>query len=215
MNYEVVIPNSCIKFIELQCMSDMIKYHGDEVINWLLSLNLNPKKVLDIGCGLGRASVLYHYENPSTSRKYILMDGDTGNETYGHKYESVGEQYYNRLSCTKEFCIANGIPENQLIIIDARDFWRGDKLSELNNIDIILSLRAMGFHWPIRPCVDKLKTRLSKDGLFCFEIQPRDAHDNIEANQWNLWLLNSIKNEFNITQFQEAENLGPLIAFRK
>jgi len=99
-----------------------------------------PRRVIDLGCGLGRVSCGLHRHWQDDSIEYILADGDRfdGEPRTGW---DPGEEWYNHLNLTHEFCTANGL-EN----FRCHDLLKGPPTEEA---DLTVSLLAVGFHWPL------------------------------------------------------------------
>lgn len=106
-----------------------------------------PKKVLDLGCGLGRAAIYLNYVLNDPNIHFILADttGDT-------KITGVWDtpEYYNNLSLTESFAKLNGLTNFETFDI-LKDDW-----NKLSDIDLIISHCSVGMHFPIEDVMPKL-----------------------------------------------------------
>lgn len=83
-----------------------------------------------------------------------------------------GDNWYNDLNLTKEFCELNGL--KNFTIIDLKN----EDLSKLKNIDLVYSFMAVGFHYPIEDYLTILKQIMNKDGLMIFGVRKGIYEDN-------------------------------------
>ena len=104
-----------------------------------------PANVLELGCGLGRASVYLHWWlgmfSPETH--YWMADGNANADKL--KYGWDPKEWYNSLQKTAEFAEMNGMVEEDFTVINLENF---DLLS-LSDVDLVISFLAVGFHFPI------------------------------------------------------------------
>lgn len=124
----------------------------------------NPKTVLELGCGLGRMSIYMNYYLKDDSIKYILADFDVLKKHPKYSW-GQGNQFYNKLELTREFCKLNNLTNIELFDLGKR------KISELENIDIIMSFLAVGFHSPIEDYIKDLVNIISDNYVLFFGIR--------------------------------------------
>ena len=132
-----------------------------------------PKKIyniMDIGCGLGIINILLqkHYKN---NIKYFLIDKDKVDLKikYGFKenYES-----YNDLNETKKIINSNGIKNENIFIFNA------DKRIMIDSkIDLVISLKSMGYHYPYEKYLSLLKRVTSVNCVFIFDVASKKYED--------------------------------------
>jgi ubiquinone/menaquinone biosynthesis C-methylase UbiE len=106
----IIFPDNVKKCAKMQTNGDVSLYadfpelyHIDKHL-----VSLQPKNVLEIGCGIGRASVFLFKKYEWNDARFYLADGNTCDKRYKGKREQRGE-YYNEQSATKSFCEANGL----------------------------------------------------------------------------------------------------------
>ena len=146
-----------------------------------------PKNILDLGCGLGRMSIFLNKKRPSDS-KYYLADSSEVPESAAAYGWNPGDSWYNDLNLTKEFCELNGL--NNFEIIDLKS----GGLHKLENIDLVFSFLAVGFHYPIESYLAVLKQIMAKDGLMIFGVR-RGVYEN-----------STILSKFDFVSFNDIPN---------
>jgi SAM-dependent methyltransferase len=192
-NMKIIFPENCKKYVEMQdavCWEDKnsedyiykIFSNPPEVknIGKLLS-KLKPKNILELGSGIGRMSVyLKNYYNWNDTNLYLL-DG------YGEKIvagitSELGNNFYNSMEATKEFCLANNIKEDKLFLINGTKIFNnecmlGDFIKDVK-FDLIYSFAAVGFHWTLEYYLTNLYNNLSDNCYLIFQtrdINPIDC----------------------------------------
>jgi hypothetical protein len=123
-----------------------------------------PKKILDLGCGLGRNSVYLNrvYNQPDV--QFILADSSIISSNIKMGW-NPGEDWYNDLQLTIDFCDLNGLTNYKIIDLV------NDKLDELKNIDLIYSFMSVGFHYPIEPYLEIFNKVMNKNGMMIFGVR--------------------------------------------
>ena len=112
MKIDIKFPKNVKKYIDLQCNGSLFKYTELpelETIEGVLS-GVTPKNVLEIGAGIGRASVyLFKYFNWEGVNFYLL-DGNSGDiQVNGTNHSESKNSFYNSIDATKAFCKANNL----------------------------------------------------------------------------------------------------------
>jgi len=141
----IKFPEQAQKYIELQCNNNFKLYtsfpelkNTDEIFS-----SVTPKKVVDIGSGIGRASVFLKNYYSWNETEFHFIDGNEGDvQLYGVR--SKENEFYNSFDVAKFFCNANNL--TRLTLWDAREKkW----VTDLHEVDLIYSFLAIGFHWPL------------------------------------------------------------------
>lgn len=171
MKIDITFPENVKKYIELQCNSSLFKYTNLPELKTIkdeLSVVV-PKNVLEIGAGIGRASVYLSKYFNWTETNFYLLDGDSGDkQVNGTNYESK-DSFYNSISATEEFCSANGM--NNVHLLNAeKDDWKSLEVK----YDLCYSFLALGFHWPINIYLDMIHDMLTDNALLIFGTRPAD-----------------------------------------
>ena len=173
---KIVFPISASKYVDLQCNNSIPEYTECPEISSIRDFlaALKPENVLEVGAGLGRVSVFLFKTYGWLNTKFHLLDGDSGNKQICYVHSAVSDHFYNSIKASKEFCLANGIPEENLILHNAeKDDWKDYEVK----YDLCYSFKAIGFHWPVTGYLDIIYPMLAKGAYLIFEIrEPRNKH---------------------------------------
>ena len=123
----------------------------------------NISNILDIGCGLGIINILLqkHY---NTNIKYFLIDKNRVDLKIKYGFDENYESY-NDLQETKTILSNNDIKKENIFIIDA------DKKINIDyTIDLVISLKSMGYHYPYEKYLPLLEKVTSNDCTFVFDL---------------------------------------------
>jgi SAM-dependent methyltransferase len=188
-NY-IVFPKECKKYFDLQCNGDLSLYTDmPEIKNIDKYLkDIKPNKVLDIGAGVGRASVYIQNRYKWKDTCFYLLDGDGGDVQYD-ELRTGNHEYYNSFSSAKIFCGANDL---NIVQLNAKNDWY---LNIVNSIDLVYSFLAIGFHWPINFYLRDIYKVSKKDSLIIFGIRGIEKKD---------WINKQVKN-INPSKFKILE----------
>ena len=172
---DVVFPESVDRYLELQCNSDKVLYTNMPEARHLETYlgSVQPGRVLEIGAGIGRASVYLAQRFQWTDTAFHILDGDSGDKQYSPIDGARRDRFYNSLEATRVFCTANGIPGEKLVFHNAEnDQWQ----SEIAGLrfDLIYSFAAIGFHWSIHMYLDQLRRQCHPDTLLIFGMRGTD-----------------------------------------
>lgn len=152
----------------LQCnsvLSDYTDCPEFATVNDLLSF-ISPRNALDLGSGIGRASVYLRKRYGWEDTNFYLLDGNSGDEQVAGLNYSIGKNFYNSFDAAVEFCTVNGIAREKLFLIDAEKHDLG-----ATKFDVCYSLKAIGFHWPITSYLEKLYNNLARDAYLFLELR--------------------------------------------
>lgn len=185
---KINFPEECQKHIDLQCNGERWLYeefpehkHLDKYLK-----KINPSIALDIGCGIGRASVFFH-KKYNWDCDYILFDGNSGDKQLD-EIRKGKKDFYNSREATEKFAEANGI---DYYFLDAELEWKSrlnDIILEIGNeqIDLAYSFLAFLFHWPISYIIDDIYPYLKKGAFLMFGTR------GIENEKWVMKQVKSI-----------------------
>lgn len=174
---KINFPESCHEYVRLQCNGAYDAYTNPKELPLMISLvntyiNKPPKVVLDLGSGIGRASVIYrNYFNWSDTR-FVLADGHGGHkQVFGMHNTESHNTVYNSILAAEEFCLANNIKRSKFdqINIDL-------PFGYLMQFDFVISLCAVGFHWPVLPWLNRLESFVAKGGYLFLETRQPMRH---------------------------------------
>ena len=164
---EVVFPNDVEEYIGVQCNDRRNEFSMMPEIKIIKHhlVGLSPKVALDVGAGIGRASVFFFKQFGWINTRFILADGDSGKKQL-HGMRTGKADFYNSLSATKSFCRANGMLNFEVFNLEKY------KWAELNyRPDLVYSFKALGFHWPINSFLDDIHPKLEDNCLLIFGLR--------------------------------------------
>lgn len=178
-------PETVKKYVEVQCNGEEA-YADHEMVDKILSYCPSPLTILELGCGLGRGSVLMN-QRLRYYPKFYLLDGDKNekDQVCGLNHTSHTD-FYNSLAATRIFCEANGL--NDFVILDAEKDWRRD----LPKFDLVFSLLSIGFHWPINLYLDSVYPYLLDEAKLVFQIR-RTSDKDPALLEWVDWNYEQVK----------------------
>jgi len=172
----IIFPDSALRCIELQTNGDLALYTDmPEALYIDKHLKpLCPKNVLELGCGVGRASVFLFKKYGWNDTRFYLADGNTCEKRYKGKRTEPGE-FYNTVAATNDFCVANGLTNIQFINLEQ------NLVSSISRkYDLVYSFLAIGFHWPIDFYLGELSFCCAPGALVIFGIRWDVEDDWIE-----------------------------------
>ena len=174
---EIAFPPSADKYVWLQSNGDRFIYTNFPEIRACRKHleGLSPKVALDLGCGLGRASVYFNKRFGWGSTRFILADGDSGERQLGG-IRSGKADFYNSMAATYDYCGANGLQDFQLFNLEKRP------IADLPpTIELAYSFVAVGFHWPLDFYLGPLHPKLAKEALVVFSMRGSQARDWVDG----------------------------------
>ena len=117
--------------------------------------------ILDVGCGIGGIdALLYEHYGRSNDLCFYLLDRTQQDEQIGYGYRNRAD-FYNSFDVTREFLNSNGVPEQSLVTLEARE----DADIDLRGpVDLVISLISWGFHYPVATYLDRSYELLKPGG---------------------------------------------------
>jgi SAM-dependent methyltransferase len=103
-----------------------------------------PLTILDLGCGIGRIAAYIHCQLGDPEIHYILADTTHVSPDIRNGW-NPDEEYYNDLSLTSIFAVANGIENFETFDIRKDDWFSIPD----GSIDFVVSMLAVGYHYPL------------------------------------------------------------------
>ena len=128
--------------------------------------NYLPKKadnIIDIGCGLGIINIFLNkiYNNQPN---FFLLDKNRIDKVIKYGFSSDYESY-NDLKETRNLLINNDINPSS---INAFDVEKDFKIE--TKIDLVISLKSMGYHYPIDQYLRLFQTCCNENTSFIFDV---------------------------------------------
>ena len=159
-----IFTNVFVNFFQKKNLSELTEHLFQQELETFKSyLPKNINNILDIGCGLGVINIFLNriYQN---QLDFFMLDKDKIDRTIKYGF-SENYESYNDLAETKNLLIKNGIKEEQIHLRNV------DKRIEINSkIDLIISLKSMGYHYPLENYLNLLKEICTKDTEFIFDF---------------------------------------------
>jgi len=165
----LIVPDGTENLIELQSCGKQIvpnlKEHYAERLEREVGFMLpylpgRCDSILDVGCGLGGASVLLRNFYRNTGRgdpRLYLLDGD---QIDALQYGVVkGSCFYSLMNETSRLMLANGVPEDRFELCLAPD-WLGEEHGI--KFDLVISLASWCFHYGPEVYLEQVR-RVSHD----------------------------------------------------
>lgn len=168
----LLLPDEAIKYINLQRThykkqyQDIKKAYNEECETELQNIvkalgGKDIKSIMDIGCGMAGVSIkLYKYYN--ANRLYLIDKNETSEQVRYGFFE--GDCFYNSFEVLRKIVEMNCINNAHFILPD-NDF------SKIENIDLIFSSLACGFHFPVYYYIGRIVDCINKDGVFICDIR--------------------------------------------
>ena len=186
----IIFPSGIKKYINLQCNGDMSLYEDmpDSRLAEDVLKSISPKKAIDIGAGIGRASVYFQVKH-NWNCEYNYIDGDTGEKQLAGIRTATHGEYYNSHKAAKEFSSANGIENLKIWTPDS------DWSTKIKNCDLAYSFLAVGFHWPLELYLDRIYPCMAKGAKLIFGMRGIENKpwvdgqiETIDANKYSIVL---------------------------
>jgi len=123
--------------------------------------------VLDIGCGLGITDLcIFEHYGRDGRIMFNLFDKTEYPERLYFGFEDVAA-FYNDLELAKKLLLDYGISEENIATIDAEK----DELGKLENIDLVISSIAWGFHFPISIYIHEVVNLMHENSVLILDLR--------------------------------------------
>ena len=131
----------------------------------------SAENIMDIGCGLGIINI---YLNEFFEKKpvFFLLDKNRVDRKIKYGFSSNYESY-NDLNETKNILLNNNIDTNCINLFDVEKQFLITK-----KMDLVISLKSMGYHYPINIYIELLRNCCTKDTVFIFDIGDNQYDEN-------------------------------------
>jgi len=135
----------------------------------------SPKNIMDIGCGLGIIDI-YLNRIFKNSPSFFLLDKNRIDNKIKYGF-SANYESYNDLSETKNLLLNNEINLEQINLCDVEK-----TINIKEKIDLVISLKSMGYHYPVENYLNLFKKHCSQDAIFIFDIS-KGNYDNLSLTK--------------------------------
>ena len=127
--------------------------------------------IMDIGCGLGIINI---YLNKFFEKKptFFLLDKNRIDRKIKYGFSSNYESY-NDLNETKNILIENDIDSGFIYLFDVEKQFQINK-----KMDLVISLKSMGYHYPINKYIELFRNCCTKDTVFIYDTGDNQYDEN-------------------------------------
>ena len=127
--------------------------------------------IMDIGCGLGIINI---YLNKFFEKKPIFFLLDKNRIDRKIKYGfSINYESYNDLNETKNILLGNEIDSDCIYLFDVEKQFQINK-----KIDLVISLKSMGYHYPINSYIELFRNCCTKNTVFIYDLGENQYDEN-------------------------------------
>jgi SAM-dependent methyltransferase len=151
----------------------VVDTHGPNILNLL---DVEPQTVLDIGCGLGLFAL--SMDRCIHNGKFYLVDGSK--ELYQEAFREDGSNLVTDMDITREFLIANNLPQNRFIILPPS----AEVVAKLPPMDLIVSHDSWFYHYPPEIYWDAVRQVMHEDSYLNVSIRLNPVHGHPEYYHW-------------------------------
>ena len=123
----------------------------------------NVENIMDIGCGLGILCI-YINQKYQNNPNFYLLDKNTVDTKIKYGFSKDYESY-NDLNETRNILLKNGLSKEQIYIKNV-----DQEITIDNKINLVISLKSMGYHYPIENYINLIKKTCSTETAFIFDV---------------------------------------------
>ena len=147
--------------------------------------------VMDIGCGLGIINI---YLNKIFNNKpnFFLLDKNRIDKKIKYGFSDNYESY-NDLTETKNILLNNKFKNSCIKLFNVEN-----KIIINKKIDLVISLKSMGYHYPINTYIELFRNCCTKDTVFIYDIG---------ENQYDEIYLKTVFDDIKIIYEEKTNNV--------
>jgi hypothetical protein len=124
--------------------------------------------ILDIGCGVASIdALLFQHYRRDAKLSFSLLDRTQTDSRLRYGFASRAD-FYNSLEAARELLVANGISAERIRLIAAQEGFE----VPVREVDLALSLRAWGFHFPVETYLPAVMNALRPGGWLIIDVRP-------------------------------------------
>jgi len=142
-------------------------------------LQPEAQRIVGIGPGVAGLEILiskYYRERFDAAPEFILIDKSQIDEVYYGFHEQAAA--YNSLHVAREGLVLNGHPDDRIRTLDAD----GVTAEEVGKVDLITSLIAWGFHFPVSTYLPLALEALNPGGQLIIDVRKdTGGYEELEA----------------------------------
>ena len=151
----------------------------------------SAENIMDIGCGLGIINI---YLNKFFNKKsnFFLLDKSRIDKKINYGFSSNYESY-NDLNETKNILLENEVDSGRIYLFDVEKKFQINK-----KMNLIISLKSMGYHYPINTYIELFRNCCTKDTVFIYDIG---------ENQYDEIYLKTVFDDIKIIYEEKTNNI--------
>ena len=151
----------------------------------------SAENIMDIGCGLGIINI---YLNKFFNKKsnFFLLDKSRIDKKINYGFSSNYESY-NDLNETKNILLENEVDSGRIYLFDVEKKFQINK-----KMNLIISLKSMGYHYPINTYIELFRNCCTNDTVFIYDIGD---------NQYDVNYLETIFDNVKIIYEEKTNNV--------
>lgn len=142
-----------------------------EALRPLLSAMPRPRKVLEIGPGLGRSVVFFTKQCGWQQSEFHLFDADGSATKYKQKYYAAGKPSLQDSFCGNLRLLRSILEYNQVGNFTIFDAARTPLAGLPGPYDLIYSFYSIGFHWSLELYLDDLLPLMGENTICIFTVK--------------------------------------------
>jgi len=124
--------------------------------------------ILDIGCGVaGIEALIFQHYRRDEALTFSLLDRTQTDPRPRYGFAKRAD-FYNSLEVARELLLANGVTADRIRLIPAEEGF-GVAVQE---VDLAISLRAWGFHFPVETYLPEVIRALRPGGWLIIDVRP-------------------------------------------
>ncbi len=124
--------------------------------------------ILDIGCGVAGIDLfLFQHYQQDKALQFNLLDKTEIDKKVYYNFKTKGA-FYNSLSAAGDFLQSNGIPQENIELLEVSDDY---KIKVSQKLDLVISLISWGFHYPVSTYLDQVYALLREGGYLIMDLR--------------------------------------------
>ena len=131
-----------------------------------------PENIMDIGCGLGIIDIFLN-EIYNNQPNFFLLDKNRIDKKIKYGFE-LDYEGYNDLKETRNLLVNNNVSIDSINTIDVEKEFKIDA-----KIDLVISLKSMGYHYPIDQYLRLFQTCCDENTFFIFDISVEHYNESL------------------------------------
>lgn len=127
------------------------------------------RSLLDIGSGVAGINVYIQRHYGPRRIDFYLLDRTQVTRNIFYLFQQHAA-FYNSLTVAKALLVANGLAADAVHPIEANDHY---EIPLTSTVDLVLSLLAWGFHFPVQTYVDQVYRLLRPGGMVILDVRKK------------------------------------------